>query len=179
MTHLRRRVALLLALGLAGVLMGAGPAWSFIAAHATLLGVAPAGGSRLTVAPTRVVLTFDDTMRAPSTIVVTGPSGRVDRGPTEVLDNTISVDVALEAEPAYVGRYRIAYRVVSADGHPVSGTSTFQYRPEGVRSAAADPEPERESGTSSFAQVAAVAGGGLGTGLVAFFLLRPRRRVGR
>ena len=98
--------------------------------------MSPADRSLLTKAPSKVVLTFDENIRTPSKIVVDGPDGsRVDHGGTGVVDNKVSVHVDLRPVPQDVGRYTVAYRVVSADGHPVAGTKTFRYAPPGVRAA--------------------------------------------
>lgn len=103
------------------LLAGAGPA----AAHARLVRAVPGDGSTLETAPSRVSLVFDEEMRPPSTIVVTGPAGvEVQRGPVAVADNTATVAVRLTAP----GTYRIAFRVVSADGHPVTGETSFGFR---------------------------------------------------
>jgi methionine-rich copper-binding protein CopC len=102
------------------LLQGAGPA----AAHASLVSQTPAKGSTVRVAPQRVVLRFDERIRTPSAVVVTDPSGdRVDRGQTAVLDDTATVRVAV-VEP---GDYTVAYRVVSADGHPAAGRTSFTF----------------------------------------------------
>ena len=116
-----------------GLCLGAAPA----SAHAVLVDATPADGATLQSAPTAVVLRFSENIRTPSTIVVTGPGGRVSDGTVRVVDNTVSVDVHLEAKSAFVGHYDFAYRVVSADGHPVAGQLSFDYRPPGVAAAPA------------------------------------------
>ena len=55
-------------------------------------------------------------------ILVTGPSGQVQTGPPRLVDDTVTQDVQGGA-PA--GPYTVAWRVTSADGHPVSGTFSF------------------------------------------------------
>ena len=103
------------------LLAGAGPA----AAHARLVRAVPADGTTLQTAPSRVSLVFDEEMRPPSTIVVTGPAGvEVQRGTVAVADDTATVAVQLTA----TGTYRVAFRVVSADGHPVTGVTSFGFR---------------------------------------------------
>jgi methionine-rich copper-binding protein CopC len=101
-------------------------------AHASLVGSSPAAGARLTTAPEQVKLTFNENVRTPSTIIVKGPSGRVSTGSVRVVDNTVSIDVTIKPAPAYVGRYVLAYRVVSADGHPVTAEIPFDYQPPGI-----------------------------------------------
>jgi copper resistance protein C len=103
----------------AAVAAQAGPAY----AHDTLVSATPADGAAVP-APRRVELVFDDVvLDRYGQLAVTGPDGRrYDRGAPEVLDTTIAVPLA----PLPVtGRYTVAYRIVSADGHPVSGEVRF------------------------------------------------------
>ena len=107
-------------------------------AHTALKTVSPADGSRLTTAPTQVVLTFDDPISETfATVTVTGPSGSVGTGRAAV-DGAV-VTQALCSGLAD-GRYTVAFRVVSADGHPVSDTTTFQL--------AASPSPSATTGAT-------------------------------
>jgi methionine-rich copper-binding protein CopC len=106
------------------VVLGAVPA----SAHAHLVRAVPGDGATVTTAPGRVRLVFDENVRTPAALVVTGPSGtRVEQGQVQVLDNTASVRVHLMA----AGRYTVAFRVVSADGHPVSAQTSFRFAPGG------------------------------------------------
>jgi methionine-rich copper-binding protein CopC len=101
--------------------IGAGPA----VAHASLVRVVPGDNTRVDRPPNRVTLVFDENVRTPSTMVVSGPDGgAVQHGPIEVVDNTASVAVRVTA----TGTYRVAFRVVSADGHPVTGETSFGFR---------------------------------------------------
>ena len=93
-------------------------------AHTALKTVSPKDGSQLTTAPTQVVLTFDDPISESfATVTVTGPGGSAGTG-------RATVDGAVVTQPLRPGladgRYTVAFRVVSADGHPVSDTTTFQ-----------------------------------------------------
>jgi methionine-rich copper-binding protein CopC len=115
--------AALIAVVLAG--LAATPA----AAHASLVSSSPRDGAAVTTAPKKVELVFSEDVGAPSIIDVTGPGGvQVVDGPTQV--RNASAIQPLKALTA-VGLYKIAYRVVSADGHPVSGQLTFTYAPPG------------------------------------------------
>jgi methionine-rich copper-binding protein CopC len=92
-------------------------------AHNTLTSTSPADQETVQVAPQAVVLTFDEPAILMGTeVVVTGPSGQVQQGQPRLADNTISEDLQ-PGVPA--GTYTVAWRVTSADGHPVSGTFTF------------------------------------------------------
>jgi hypothetical protein len=110
--------------------------------------------------------------------VVTGPDGhRASHGATEVLDNTVSVAASMQPRPADVGRYAVVYRVVSADGHVVTGRSSFQYRPPGV-TAAPTSHPTPGTATSSSSHTWWFVGGGLVVVLLALLLLLPLLRRG-
>jgi hypothetical protein len=116
-----RKLRLIAAVLLAAVmaLLTAVPAY----AHDQLVSSTPADGASL-AAPRRVQLAFSDVvLDRYGQLVVTGPDGhRYDRGAPRVLDNTIAVDLA----PLPVtGPYSAAYRIVSADGHPVTGQIRF------------------------------------------------------
>lgn len=101
------------------LVVGAVPA----AAHDVLTGTTPADASTVARTPAQVVLTFDQPAVAMGTqILVTGPSGQVQTGAARLVDNTVTQDLR-PGSPA--GAYTVAWRVTSADGHPVSGTFTF------------------------------------------------------
>jgi methionine-rich copper-binding protein CopC len=116
----RLAAALAFAVG-AGVLLlvaGAAPA----SAHASLVRSSPADQSSVATGPSTVKLTFDENVRMPSVILVTDSDGAsVVAGKTTVVDNIASTPVKTGTS----GNYTVAYRVVSADGHPVSGRLTF------------------------------------------------------
>jgi hypothetical protein len=133
----------------------------------------------VTEAPSEVVLTFDENIRTPSKIVVHGPAGsRVDHGGTTVVVNKVSVDVELRPVPRDVGRYTVAYRVVSADGHPVAGTKTFRYAPPGVTAAPVGSSADGTTRASS-SRTVWVVGGCVAVAVLALVLMLPRLRTGR
>ena len=118
---MRVRVLAALALAVAGVAASATAA----SAHATLGSTTPRAGAVVQGPPAAVRLTFDEAVGTPAFIAVTGPQGRVDTGATRVAGAVVSV--ALEKSlPA--GRYSVAFRVVSDDGHPVESSYTFQVK---------------------------------------------------
>lgn len=140
-------------------------------AHAGLVSIDPADGSTVTDAPTRVVLTFDEQVTTPAVVVVTGPDGRkVSSDRTRVVGTIVAVDTDLSAP----GRYTVAFRVVSADGHPVAKQTSFAFVPPG----ATPPPPLTAntpgdgSGSSSALEAVVVVGIGvtltvlIGVGLV-------------
>jgi len=101
-------------------LISAAPA----SAHAALVKITPNADATLTTAPTEVVLEFDEPVsRTFATVVVNTAAGvNVARGKPTVLGARVTQPLS----PAMTsGGYRVAYRVVSNDGHPVSGESHF------------------------------------------------------
>lgn len=98
--------------------------------HSVLLATSPAAGSVVTRAMAEVTLTFDEPVRASfSAVTVTGPDARpYGHGELSVLDNVVHQRVY----PLRSGDYEVDWRVVSGDGHPVTGTFRFSVRlPEG------------------------------------------------
>ena len=106
------------------VLVGTGPVTSpgALPLHARLTASSPADGSTVRTVP-EIVLTFSEEVN-PSFVAVTveGPEGdETDAGPA--VDGR-EVRQALVSGLA-AGAHVATFRVVSADGHPISGTVTF------------------------------------------------------
>lgn len=138
----RRRALLLGAvlLFLAGQLAwGAGPA----AAHADLLWSFPNQGATVPVPPGQVVLELAEPFDARlSQVVVTDPDG-VQRDVTDVsVSRTGELVATLAPGVGPLGSWRVDYRVVSADGHVVTGRIDF-----GVGAPAEASAPTTVSGT--------------------------------
>ncbi|QIZ01757.2 copper resistance CopC/CopD family protein [Streptomyces sp. S1D4-11] len=143
----RRRIAQGLALlGTVLVLLlfgGVGGA----SAHAALTGTDPQDGSVLKTAPTEVTLSFsesigllDDSFR-----VLDPDNRRVHTGdPGHAGDRSDTARVTLP-KGLGTGTFTVAWRVVSADSHPVSGAFTFSI---GKPSAIAPPVPVDASGNT-------------------------------
>lgn len=109
------------ALVVAGLVTGAGPA----AAHAALIGASPSKGSTISAVPPEVTLRFNEEIgKEFATVTVKGPEGQVSTGKAEV--EGPRVYQAINPEMAE-GKYTVAYRVVSKDGHAVSGSYNFTY----------------------------------------------------
>lgn len=156
---------------LAVLLLTAAPA----SAHASLTGSDPADRSTVTTAPERVVLTLDEGV-SPSfaAVTVVGADGsQWARSQPVVTGRDVAVDVG-GLGPA--GTYTVAYRVTSADGHPVSGTVSFTTTaPGGGAPAAAAASPGGGAGLPVWPFVA-VAGVVLVGGAV--LVLRSTARAG-
>ncbi|QIS44051.1 copper resistance CopC family protein [Clavibacter capsici] len=160
------------AVALVGLAQGSGPDGALSAsAHNYLVSSSPAAGSTIDAPPSEVTLTFNDVIldlgtaggagagdatagSAPaaggsSVVQVTGPDDRhFETGCATDAGRAVSVPVALGAS----GEYRVTWRVVSADGHPVSDSIAFTYQaPAGAEAAA---------GTADGPGCAAVSPGG-------------------
>lgn len=116
-------------------------------AHAALTGTDPQDGSVLKTAPTEVTLSFsesigllDDSFR-----VLDPDNRRVHTGdPGHAGDRSDTARVTLP-KGLGTGTFTVAWRVVSADSHPVSGAFTFSI---GKPSATAPPVPVDPSGNT-------------------------------
>ena len=108
----------------------------------------PTISGTVATAPTSVALTFDEQPRGQFSVIhVLGPDGqRRDSGHVQVVNDVVTEPLA-GTRPA--GRYAVDWRVVSADGHVVSGQFSFTATaaaPQVVaRSAAAGPASKKSS----------------------------------
>lgn len=128
------RFAVLLVVCLGAGLGLAGPA----AAHNVLIASDPADGAVLQQSPTVISLTFDQPVQDFQPVVtVLGADGqRYESGTPSVDSTVVTQSVTTLTAP---GPYSIAYRVVSADGHPVQGEVRFELAAAPASSAASSP----------------------------------------
>ncbi|MEU9955460.1 copper resistance protein CopC [Streptomyces sp. NPDC050982] len=171
----RRAVALVALLGALFLLGGAGP----VSAHSAVRETSPGEGTVLKSAPEQVTMTFtesvgitDDSLR-----VLSPENRRVNAGDTEhASGRSDTVRVPLDDGLAD-GTYTVAWRVVSADSHPISGAFTFSIgKPsETTASVSAEPAVNPASGALyDIARYAAYAAVALLIGAVTFVLVcRP------
>jgi hypothetical protein len=90
--------------------------------HARLTSASPADGATVESAD-EVVLTFNENVNPDFVAVkVTGPDGSETDGDPDVDGRVVTQALAADL-PA--GTHEVAYRVVSADGHPIAGTLSF------------------------------------------------------
>lgn len=135
--------ALLLTLGL---MLSATPAM----AHAGLTSSTPEDGATLKALPGEIVLEFTEEVSTPAFVAVTDPDNRRLESGDPVIDGAT---VRQSIDPAtHAGLHTIAYRVVSADGHPVTGhvrvTVEFPAEEESDGEAATLESPEAEASES-------------------------------
>jgi methionine-rich copper-binding protein CopC len=154
------------------------------AAHSFPVSSEPANGSQVDSVPPRVGITFNENLQHsfPSMTVV-GPDGNLwSKGEPTIDGPTISIEVGALGP---VGEYKMAYRVTSADGHPVSGVRTFTLTKAGTGTPGPKPGAAGtgSGGTSGGVPVwvfivAAVVLFGGGLGFVLFGGRRGARRGG-
>ena len=171
---------------LVSVLVFAAP----VAAHDELLASTPASGEQLAAPPASVSLTFSaDVLTLGAAIVVVDQSGR-DWVAGEPIVAEGLVTAPLDGNLPEAG-YEIRWRVVSSDGHPISGLIPFTVGDaEPLERAAATPpvgaasteQNTQELSTSedgAALRVVLVGVGGAVFALVALFLISLLRRRSR
>ncbi|MFD7782244.1 copper resistance protein CopC [Streptomyces nojiriensis] len=168
------------------LLSGAGTA----VAHASLSGSDPADGSVLKEDPKHVTLTFTESVSFPDEAlrVLSPENERVNPRPVQHVDgkeNTARVELAGELPQ---GTYTVAWRVVSADGHPISGAFIFSIgEPSETTAVVATGSPDDTAVGRLYSALRYVAYSGMAllVGAAAFVLLcwpaagasRPVRRL--
>lgn len=92
-------------------------------AHASLIDTDPAEGAVVAQAPQRATLTFDEPIQLPANGVhVFDATGTALTSSARAVDAVVTVELPA---PMAQGTYVVAWRVVSADGHPIAGALTF------------------------------------------------------
>ena len=120
--RMMRRFAVIAATFAALMFVASAPvAWG----HASQVSSTPAAGESVPVLPTEIVIAFDSpVMKAGLAVAVRDPSGAIVGGaqPTVVQNE---VRVGLPANDDASGTFAVAYRVVSEDGHAITGQFDF------------------------------------------------------
>ncbi|MFI6927020.1 copper resistance protein CopC [Nonomuraea spiralis] len=138
-------------------------------AHNVLVGSDPKDGAALSASPARVTLVFDQAVRQGyAQVGVTGADGSsYADGTAEVSAERVSVKV--KPLPAG-GSYVVGYRILSADGHPVTGSISFSLAASATGVSVGQNGQTGQTGQSdqgSSAQAAeAAANGGAGMAVV-------------
>lgn len=153
-TAVGRRLIATAVVTLVAVLVLTSPA----AAHSELLGSDPAQGAIVSGPQMAVQLKLASAITDElAQVVVTGPDGTdLALGPPRVAGSTV-IQPLREANGD--GTYRVAYRVVADDGHPIIGTLAFSRRASAAPSA---PAPTQESSATSTPPTPAVGSGAAG-----------------
>ncbi|MFD0265326.1 copper resistance CopC/CopD family protein [Streptomyces sp. NPDC127106] len=105
------------------IIGGAGTAF----AHSGLSGSDPADGAVLKTAPQQVALTFTESvgLSEDSVRVLSPDNERVNPRPAQHVDGKESTARVELSDDLPQGTYTVAWRVASADGHPISGAFVF------------------------------------------------------
>ena len=108
-------------------MLGAGTA----SAHSAVISSSPENAAQIATAPDRVTVTFNEALQEKfASLTVVGPDGNLwSKGDPSVQGDSVSVPLDGLGP---VGEYTMAFRVTSADGHPVSGTRVFTLTQEGT-----------------------------------------------
>ncbi|MBM7505826.1 copper resistance protein CopC [Agromyces aurantiacus] len=158
----RALAALALLAGAVGAGVLAGPAAPAIA-HNRVIGESPKAESTVTSQPGSVAIETSDALldvEGATAMDVLGPDGRHYATACPSVDGPVaSVPVELGAE----GEYTVEWRVVSADGHPITGEFGFTWAPaDGEPIADGADAPACASAGSETGGAATDAGGGAG-----------------
>ncbi len=147
--HRRRGVVALCATAAFAVAL-VGALASPAGAHATLLETTPTDDALLDTAPSEVTLTFDEPVEvSDDTLQVLDADGeRVDDGPATTRDGGAVVVVPIDGGGR--GTYTVAWRVLSEDGHNLTGSFLFHV---GDRTGAVDIDDDKDALVSAVAGV--------------------------
>ncbi|UPK66479.1 copper resistance protein CopC (plasmid) [Rhodococcus pyridinivorans] len=115
-----RYIVTVLAAACAALLLTAGPAQ----AHSSLIDSTPGFDSVVDRSPEQVELVFNQNINPAFATVTVTDGGGVQHSGGEALVAGDRVSVAVP-EPLSAGSYTVGYRVVSADGHPITGSYSF------------------------------------------------------
>jgi methionine-rich copper-binding protein CopC len=179
-TRSSRRVGMAAAIAAVAAVLMLAP--SPASAHDDLLGSDPEDGVVLETAPAQVELRYSaEPLDEPGgTIVrVVDPEGaEVQQGEPEVVDN--AVIQAIAADAAVVGTYTVTWRVVSSDGHAISGELLFSVGEESEPADAPSEGPIPEDGVPTAVVALWIIGGVVAIGVmgavVAVLVAISRRR---
>lgn len=116
-------------------------------AHSQLISSSPAAGEKLDQAPAEVVLTFSEEIQAGlSQVTVTDGEGLPMTDGKPVADGATLTQPLGQLHP---GPYTITYKVVSADGHPISDAITFTVTEKATSTASSSSSSSATSSTTS------------------------------
>lgn len=95
-------------------------------AHSEPVSSDPADGATLTADPALITLTLNQDIVANfAQVTFTTPDGTIHPPTPHVRGRTVTTTTSASHDGALAGQHRLAYRVVSDDGHPISGDLTY------------------------------------------------------
>lgn len=127
------------------------------AAHTDLVGSDPTAGATVRGAPEEVTLRFNEPMDSRlANVALTTPGRDPIRLPVTEGREPSTLVAAVGDRGASGGAWNLAYRVTSADGHPVQGTVSFRVRlptekpiEEPTEPATGRPAPEEDAASAA------------------------------
>ena len=174
-----RSVLAVAALTLVSVFAVAAPA----SAHDELVGSSPAADAKLDTLPSEIVLTYSAAIMTDGAAiaVIDADGADLTTGDPVIETNTLTVPIDASARSADAG-YVVEWRVVSSDGHPISGTIPFtvgdgEPLPDGAAPIAEDSTADSGSNAALALTLTAV-GLVLIVGVLAVVLVVARRKSG-
>ena len=176
-----RSVLAVAALTLVSVFAVAAPA----SAHDELVGSSPAAEAKLDALPSEIVLTYSAAIMTDGAAiaVIDAEGADLTTGDPVIETNTLTVPIDAAAGDADAG-YVVEWRVVSSDGHPISGTIPFtvgdgEPLPEGAAPVADDSSATADSGSNAALALTLTAVGlVLIVGVLVVVLVVARRKGG-
>lgn len=156
--HRLARIGTAVVLAAITVTLWASPA----TAHAALESSNPRDGQTLTELPQQVAITLNEPAKKPSYIAVLAPDGtRANSEDVVITGQTVASQVTAAAQS---GTYTMSYRVISTDGHVVTGTFKFDVGPATTPSETASPAPGTSTppSPSGSEELPGAAGDGIG-----------------
>lgn len=162
-------------------------------AHDELIGSTPSDGEVVETGPTEIDLRYSAEPlegEGATEVLVIDPSGAEVQQGAPVLDRNGVIQELTGADER--GTYTVVWRIVSSDGHPISGELTFSVGEasdpaEVPTTTGSDPDPDATAGADTDADgfnptaiwiVGGIVVVGLGGALVAVLMARARRRDG-
>lgn len=119
-------------------------------AHDTLKQTIPKDGT-ITESIDSVAMIFSaNVLNQGAAVRVQGPSGAVSTGAPDITSALVTQKLTTPLTP---GKYTVEWRVLSADGHPISGTFGFTVKGAAVTSSAASITPSSSAPTPPLQQV--------------------------
>ena len=133
---LLRRLLFVLIFGAFAMLVGVTTA----SGHSQLVSSDPADGSVLSAPPTQLVLTFNEELlkEAVDVAIANGAGDVVSGDVATVVGAIATIPWPADLPP---DNYSVSYRVVSGDGHPITGSIGFSYTSNSNTPSAAAIEP--------------------------------------
>lgn len=117
-------------------------------AHSDLASTDPEDGARLETLPTVATVTLSDEAKQADAVLAM-PNGTVRTLEPQIIDSVLKVPLPTEGPR---GDYKLSYRVVSADGHPVSGSVRFTVTTGPAPNAAPTQSPQDSSASGESAR---------------------------